>query len=420
METTARRSFRFACNREEIPIAEEMLRMQGFRFEEDPFFEPARRLTEGAFPLGSSLAGFFGLIYIQDRASMLPPVALAPPKGAYVLDMCASPGSKTSQLAWIVGPQGMVLGNEPSPVRLAKLRRNLHVMGLTQAVTCCHSGESLPLPDASWDYIQLDPPCSGWGTVEKNPRVMDIWKDSKLSPLIRLQKALLREAARLLRPGGVVVYSTCTTDVEENEKQVLFAKEELGLMPESLGSVPGFDLQIPKGCEGVWCLNPKIGDTQGFFVARLRKEGTIHKPIPQANTPTAAELVSDVQLQELGLSSHRLHVSIGRLGQSLHAMPIPALSLLPGKLHWQGMYMGKIGKNGELRLSPRVRINGSDEKIDVEGKEGLRLITGLLKGQSLPVPATVAANARAVLLRWNGLALCRLNVKNKRLIWSER
>ena len=238
-----------------------MLRLQGFRFEEDPFFAPARRLVEGPFPLGNSLAGFFGLIYIQDRASMLPPVALDPPKGSSVLDMCASPGSKTSQLAWLVGPQGMVLGNEPSPVRLANLRRNLHVMGLTQTVTCCRSGENIPLPDASWDYIQLDPPCSGWGTVEKNPRVMDIWKDNKVAPLIRLQKDLLREAARLLRPGGVMVYSTCTTDVEENEKQVLFAREELGLMLEALDDVPGFDLQAPQGCEGVWCLNPKIGDT---------------------------------------------------------------------------------------------------------------------------------------------------------------
>ena len=153
--TTPRRSFRFSCSPEEIPAAEEMLRLQGFVFEEDPFFAPARRLISGPKALGSSLAASFGLIYIQDRASMLPPIALNPPKGASVLDMCSSPGSKTSQLAWLVGPKGMVLGNEPSPVRLANLRRNMHVMGLSQVVTCCQSGEKLPLPDESWDWIPL-------------------------------------------------------------------------------------------------------------------------------------------------------------------------------------------------------------------------------------------------------------------------
>lgn len=420
MTATARRSFRFACAPEEIPVVEEMLRLQGFRFEPDAFFAPARRLVEGPGPLGNSLAGFFGLIYIQDRASMLPPIALNPPKGASVLDMCSSPGSKTSQLAWLVGPHGLVLGNEPSPVRLANLRRNLHVMGLDQTVTCCQSGEKLPLPDASWDYIQLDPPCSGWGTVEKNPRVMDIWKDDKVAPLIRLQKDLLREAARLLRPGGVVVYSTCTTDVEENEKQVLFAREELGLELEPLGDVPGFDLQPPQGCEGVWCLSPKMGDTQGFFVARLRKPGRSEGPVPYTDNPVQSEVLSERQLRDLGLDPRLVHAEIGMFGGSLHALPVAALATLPDSLHWQGLYMGKAGKNGDVRLSPRVRIEGPGAHVDLEGAEGLRVISGLLQGQSLSAPSSVPAGERTALLRWNGVPLGRLNIKNKRLIWSER
>ena len=417
---TPRRSFRFTCSPEEIPVVEEMLRLQGFEFEDDPFFAPARRLISGPKALGSSLAASFGLIYIQDRASMLPPVALDPPKGATVLDMCSSPGSKTSQLAWLVGPKGMVLGNEPSPVRLANLRRNMHVMGLTQVVTCCQSGEKLPLPDESWDWIQLDPPCSGWGTVEKNPKVMDIWKDGKVGPLIKLQKELLREANRLLRPGGVVVYSTCTTDVEENEKQVIFAREELGLILEPLGDLPDFDLQAPQGCEGVWCLNPKMGDTQGFFVARLRKPGKAEEPAPYTDDPVRAEVVGDAQIREQGIDPRRVHAEIGMFGGSLHALPVQALAMLPDSLHWQGLYMGKTGKNGDIRLSPRVRLEGPGAHIDLEGEEGLRIIEGLLTGQSLTAPDSVPAGSRTALLRWNGLPLGRLNVKNKRLIWSER
>ena len=82
--------------------------------------------------------------------------------------------------------------------------------------------------------------------------------------------------------------------------------------------------------------------------------------------------------------------------------------------------MGKAGENGDVRLSPRVRIEGPCAHVDLEGAEGLRVISGLLQGQSLPAPSSVSAKDRVALLHWNGLPLGRLNVKNKRLLWSER
>ena len=106
---------------------------------------------------------------------MLPPLALGPQPGARVLDMCASPGSKTGLLAQLTGPHGLVLGNEPNSSRLATLRRNLQQLNLLQTVTCCCPGEQLPLPDASWDLILLDPPCSGWGTTDRHPSVLKLW-----------------------------------------------------------------------------------------------------------------------------------------------------------------------------------------------------------------------------------------------------
>lgn len=417
-----KRSFRLVCQEHEISLVEELLKLQGFTWEADSFTPTACRLIEEPFSLGSSLAAFFGFIYIQDRASMLPPVALNPPKGASVLDMCASPGSKTGQLSMLVGKEGFVLGNEPSPSRLATLRRNLQQMGFTQSITCCNEGQKLHhLPNEFFDYIQLDPPCSGWGTIEKNPKVMDMWKEEKTLPLIRLQKELLAEATRLLRPNGSLVYSTCTTNVEENEAQLIYAQEELGLVVEDLAPLPEFVMDDPLlNCGAVWRLSPRLGDTQGFFVAKLRKKEDAPKLFE--NTACASEdaqwgeTLNKNHLAELGITEDFLQGgSISSFGESIHFVPKQA-KYLPKSFNWQGMYMGKISKYGDIQLSPRVLVGENLPCMDFEGLEGINAIKGLLAGQSL----SCDFKAKNALMRWNGLVLGRLRVKNKRVLWSER
>ena len=194
------RSFRLVCPPEQMPQVENLLRAQGYEFEPEPFSPFCRRLLCEPRPLGSSLAAFFGYIYIQDRSSMLPPLALAPRQGEAVLDMCASPGSKTGFLGQLTGPDGFVLGNELSRARLATLRANLHACNLPHVGTCSFEGQALPLTPGTWDAIQLDPPCSGWGTVEKNPQVLKLWQGDKLKGLEA--DALYRDVDRGTVYGG--------------------------------------------------------------------------------------------------------------------------------------------------------------------------------------------------------------------------
>lgn len=446
MAESVRRSFRLVCAPEQTPLVEALLCGQGFVFEPEPFSPLARRLVVEPFPLGRSQAAFWGLIYIQDRSSMLPPLALAPAPGEAVLDMCASPGSKTGLLAQCVGESGLVLANEPGRPRLATLRGNLLTLNLIQAVTCSWPGERLPLADASWSRILLDPPCSGWGTTDRHPGITELWSGDKVTPLITLQRRLLTEAARLLAPGGRLVYSTCTTNMEENEAQARFAVDRLGLALEPLPAFPGFVFAPPllPGCEGCLRVNGEASAAQGFFIACLRKpgsggssagegqEGGQAAPAHAPCVPISPELLTAFGLDPALLPPGRL----ARFGESVHFLPARALERLPAALRWQGAAVGKAAGRGCIP-SPRLRFLAEEPlsplaaRLDVEE---IRDLEALTQGQSLRGPVRPAASAsqgktgrgsavqsaKEAALFWRGLPLGRLRLKNGRALWSER
>jgi len=274
------RSFRLVCPPDAIPAVEALLAAQGFPFEPEPFSPWCRRLTGEPGPLGGSLAAFFGLIHIQDRSSMLPPLLLDPPPGASVLDMCAAPGGKTGFLAQLVGPTGFVLANEPSKDRLTTLRQTLLRENLAQVATIARTDLAPVLPEAAFDHILLDPPCSGWGTLDKHPQAARIWRGDKVGTLLALQRTLLATAARLLAPGGRLLYSTCTTNAAENEDQTRFALDHLPLRSLPLAPPPGFVFEPSRRDDlaGILRVDSNASAAQGFYMALFQKEP--RRPLP--------------------------------------------------------------------------------------------------------------------------------------------
>jgi 16S rRNA (cytosine1407-C5)-methyltransferase len=411
------RTFRLTAPEPYRRLAQELLAAQGFVSEPEPFSPLARRLVHGPFPLGRSLAAFFGHVYIQDRSSMLPALALAPPSGAEVLDMCASPGSKTGLLAQLIGAEGLVLGNEPDPSRLATLRRNLQAANALHAVTCCWAGETLPLPDAGWDHILLDPPCSGWGTTDRHPNVRKIWHGANIRPLIRLQRALLREAMRLLRPGGRLIYATCTSNVDENEAQARFARDELGLLPLPLARPPGFAWHEPAlpDVSGTLRVDENASRAQGFFLAGFT--GTSRNALPEsppgrlpAWTPLAEE-----ELERAGVRGTLPPGQAGVFGRNVYMLPARALNRLPVRLRWQGLTLGAYA-GGTFHPSGRLRpaaYEGEPPRADIDD---IKSLCALIQGQSLPL----GLPGRMARLFWRGLPLGLLRLKSGRAMWSER
>ncbi len=393
------RSFRLVCEPAHIPLVEALLQAENFTFSAEEFSPFCRILTHEPRPLGSSLAAFFGLIYIQDRSSMLPPLALLehlPPRenAAVVLDMCASPGSKTGFLAQLVGKNGFVLGNEPSKARLATLRANMHNLNVLQVGTCSYAGEKLPMLPNTWDFIQLDPPCSGWGTVEKNPQVLKLWQGEKVKPLIALQQKLLRKAWELLRPGGCVVYSTCTTNVAENEDQAHFATKELGFELIDLPPFPGFVWQEAcattsgaKLAANTLRVDGKLSNAQGFYIAKLRKplSACTHTEAHSELFTCGHQLPSSMLINPCTDKDLLPTGKIALFGETARFIPQAALDILPADLQWQASALGKVtGQN--ISLHQRCRCLMPTESHTVENTalilENIEDIRALLQGQS--------------------------------------
>lgn len=415
------RSFRLVCRAKYAPSVEALLAAQGYDFEPEPFSPFCRRLTNEPRPLGSSLAAFFGYIYIQDRSSMLPPLALAPREGEAVLDVCASPGSKSGFLAQLTGPHGFVLANEPNPVRLATLRANLHQCNLLHTATCSYSGEVLPLKPGSWQAILLDPPCSGWGTAEKHPSVLKLWQGDKIDNLTSLQQRLLRHAANLLAPGGRLVYSTCTTNTAENEDQVRFAEEELGLIRETLTPFPGFVWEERSGGAGTLRVDGERSQAQGFYLALLRKRGASADPSLELTGENDVQAVIHGKGRQLSYSvlsgpccNADLLPSgqVALFGENVRFMPRQA-SMLPADFVWQGALLGRLG-GGRFSLAPRLRTLLPEPPPEDAALvlEDTGQISALLSGQSLRTGLV----GREAALWWRDLPLGRVALKQGRVV----
>ncbi|MFP4284707.1 MAG: RsmB/NOP family class I SAM-dependent RNA methyltransferase [Desulfovermiculus sp.] len=410
------RTFRLICRAYERPAVESLLSAEGYTFQPEPYLASARYLTSGPKPLGSSVAAAFGLIYILDKSSMLPPLCLAPGQGETALDLCASPGSKTGVLAEMVGDGGLVVANEPKKKRYQTLRQNMRLANLLQVVSTGYKAETYP-GSYHWDKILLDVPCSGWGTAEKNPRVLSLWRENTIKPLLSLQQSLLARAAGLLAPGGRLIYSTCTTNVQENENQILWTSQEYGLDIEQLPPCPGFVFDPPQNplAQGTLRVNGPASQGQSFFVAGMQKPG---RGLENGLSESGAERVvvdpavrsrlkTEVDLQ--GLPPGRMEIE----NERLIFKPRKAAHTL-GHIAWQGTVLG-YGRKG-LRLSPRARLlvpqPNSGQSLVLDSVDELQK---LLQGQSLPAPGPGPLAG----LYWQDLPLGWVTVKGKRCMWSD-
>lgn len=169
-----------------------------------------------------------GAIYLQNKASFIPPILLDPQEGDRIADLCAAPGGKSSHIAAITGNMASLWVNDNSRGRLAKMRANFDRLHVQPAMVTLMNVEQLsrpgsPYEEASFDKILLDAPCSGEGLIDiTSKKDMRYWSTAQIKRLATLQKRALKVAWKLLRPGGTLIYSTCTIAPEENEAVISY------------------------------------------------------------------------------------------------------------------------------------------------------------------------------------------------------
>lgn len=233
--------------------------------------------------LGNAIEHLSGLFYIQEASSMLPVAALF--SGGFspnrVLDLAAAPGSKTTQIAAIMRNHGGIVANEYSASRVKILHANINRCGVKNVALTHFDGRVFGAAlHESFDAILLDAPCSGEGVIRKDPDAMNNWSVASVANIAETQCELLESAFHALVPGGVLIYSTCTLNAQENHQVVNHLLTTYG-NAVSIDSLADLfpDAHKALTAEGFLHVFPQIYDSEGFFVARLRKNHSVTAPV---------------------------------------------------------------------------------------------------------------------------------------------
>lgn len=210
-----------------------------------------------------------GHVYLQGIASMIPPIIMDPLPGQTVADICAAPGSKTSEIAALMGNNGILIACEENSIRYQKLTNTIAIQGANvQAKNTDSTTLHYEYPEA-FDAILADVPCTAEGRIDtSDPRSFTFWSQRNITEHAKLQRRLLRSAYNMLKPGGTLLYSTCTLAPEENEDQIKWFIEEYPNMIVQNIALPVSPVRPTK--YGTIIL-PSL-DCEGFFVAKIRKD----------------------------------------------------------------------------------------------------------------------------------------------------
>lgn len=355
-----------------------------------PWAPGAFYVAEGHQP-GAHPLHWAGAYYLQEPSAMAAAGALQVQPGERVLDLCAAPGGKSGQLAEMAGPEGFLLANDPVPNRAVELSRNLERMGVINAAVTCEAPERLAARFTGFfDKILVDAPCSGEGMFKKEPAALEEWHSGLPEASARLQKGILGHAAAMLRPGGLLAYSTCTFNTIENEGVVLdFLERNPDFRPQAF-TLPG----LPQAESGFLRLWPHLIQGEGHFIALLRREDgpkAAIRPYPNEKHPLllAVQAALGDWVQGPAWADAVLRDSAVML--PLGCPDMAGLKVLRLGLHLGGLAGKTPRPDHALALAMKAR-----RQIEINEEEAGRFRAG----EVLSIPETLSGFAATLYLGW--------------------
>lgn len=367
---------------------------------------------------------FAGLYYIQEPSAMTPASLLPVEPGDKVLDLCAAPGGKTTELGAKLKDLGVLVCNDISNSRAKALLKNVEVIGVRNVMVASEAPSKLVKSfEGYFDKILVDAPCSGEGMFRKQPSIMKNWEQYGVGYYNKLQKEIILDAARMLKPGGYMVYSTCTFSPEENEGTVKFlkenfeefhvvdamavAKEIYGDRVDYTGFAPGHPewADAPeevKDCIRLW---PHKINGEGHFVTLLQKgHGEQHsasvQPAKRINVEAVMKKNKTVLSEETVDFLKTLNIKLGEgefklRKDMLYYVPEDLPDNFGLRTLRHGLLLGEIKKNRfepSQALASSMRIGDYDNVINlsVENPSVIRYLKcetiDLNEEELLPIP----------------------------------
>ena len=332
---------------------------------------------------------YAGLYYLQEPSAMTPAAMLKVTPGEKVLDLCAAPGGKATELGARLHGKGLLVANDISASRAKALLKNIEVFGISNAFvtneTPAHLAGQFP---EFFDKILVDAPCSGEGMFRKDPAVAKAWDAEKPFACAKQQKEIITQAANMLAPGGQMLYSTCTFSPEENEQVIAYlldSREDMEVL--ELPQMEGFSRGIHLSrCVRIW---PHKMNGEGHFLALLQKKGqkaAVKEEVTdrsagnkKINSPEMQEFFQDITMP---INWNRVEI---RKDQAYY-VPEETKGRTGLTFLRNGLYLGEIRK-GRFEPSQSLAMALKKEEyasvVDLEASD--ERVMKYLKGETLEV-----------------------------------